>query len=61
MNNPSLLSCCYTPPRKKKSQGVQNVPNRQLHATTKASKSFPDCSAMDQGKGEVQREETKAK
>lgn len=44
-----------------KSQGVQNVPNRQLHATAKASKSFPDCSAMDQGEGEAQAEETKAK
>ena len=32
-----------------KSQGVQNVPNRQLHATALASKSFPDCFTMDQG------------
>lgn len=44
-----------------KSQGVQNVPNRQLHATTKASKSFPDCCAVDQGEGEAQGKETKAK
>lgn len=44
-----------------KSQGVQNVPNRQLHATAKASKSFPDRSTMDQGEGEAREEETKAK
>lgn len=44
-----------------KSQGVQNVPNRQLHATTKASKSFPDFCSIDQGKAEAQAEETEAK
>lgn len=44
-----------------KSQGVQNVPNRQLHATTKASKSFPDRSTLDQGEREARREETEAK
>lgn len=44
-----------------KSQGVQNVPNTKLHATAKASKSFPDRSAVDQGEGEARREETKAK
>lgn len=37
---------------------MQNVPNRQLHTTTKASKSFPDCSTVDQGEGEAQGEES---
>lgn len=47
--------------KKKKSQRVQNVPNRQLQASTKASKSFPDRAALDQGGREAWREETEAK
>lgn len=58
-NFPSRSYNCISPVIK--SQRVQNVPNRQLHATTKASKSFPDRSTLDQGEREARREETEAK